>query len=115
MSPTEINNGRIIRIERVRTPSFTTLKFVLYVDGLKHNLLSISQLCDKGLKINFNKDTCFIQDKVYQEFKLVGNRISNIYMISIDDLSFKLKFLVVNITMMHDFGTKEMLTSIWII
>ncbi|RVW78579.1 hypothetical protein CK203_046750 [Vitis vinifera] len=28
----------------------SSLKSVLLVDGLKHNLLSISQLCDKGFK-----------------------------------------------------------------
>jgi len=26
---------------------------VLLVEGLKHNLLSISQLCDKGLEVTF--------------------------------------------------------------
>jgi len=34
----------------------TQIKNVLYVDGLKHNLLSISQLCDKGFKIEFNRN-----------------------------------------------------------
>ena len=31
------------------------IKNVLYVNGLKHNFLSISQLYDKGFKIEFNK------------------------------------------------------------
>jgi len=33
---------------------------VLLVDGLKHNLLSISQLCDKGFDIKFLSNKCLI-------------------------------------------------------
>lgn len=35
---------------------------VLLVSGLRHNLLSISQSCDKGYKIIFEKDDCLIYD-----------------------------------------------------
>ncbi|XP_043694178.1 uncharacterized protein LOC122644868 [Telopea speciosissima] len=38
---------------------------VLYVTGLKHNLLSASQICDKGHNVLFNKSGC--------EFRHVGN------------------------------------------
>ncbi|GAV80929.1 hypothetical protein CFOL_v3_24388, partial [Cephalotus follicularis] len=31
----------------------TSIHNVLYVDGLKHNLLSISQLCDKDCRVTF--------------------------------------------------------------
>ena len=34
------------------TPS-TYIEIVLLVDGLKHNLLCISKLCDKGIKVVF--------------------------------------------------------------
>jgi len=33
----------------------------LFVEGLNHNLLSISQLCDNGYSVSFNKDECVIQ------------------------------------------------------
>ncbi|GAV83708.1 hypothetical protein CFOL_v3_27154 [Cephalotus follicularis] len=33
----------------------TLIHNVLYVNGLKHNLLSISQLCDKDCKVTFEK------------------------------------------------------------
>ena len=36
---------------------------VFLISGLKHNLLSISQLCDKGYKINFEKDACLFYDE----------------------------------------------------
>ena len=36
---------------------------VVLVEGLKHNLLSISQLCDKGVKVIFDDFTYDILDK----------------------------------------------------
>ena len=55
---------------------------IFLVDKLKYNLLSISQLCDKGYKINFEKDKYFISDCtdniIYTE-----NRIANVYIIDI--------------------------------
>uniref|UniRef100_A0A251VEZ8 Putative zinc finger, CCHC-type n=1 Tax=Helianthus annuus TaxID=4232 RepID=A0A251VEZ8_HELAN len=35
---------------------------VFYVKGLKHNLLSVGQLVQKGYKVKFEKDYCTIQD-----------------------------------------------------
>ena len=36
---------------------------VALVDGLKHNLLSISQLCDKENEVWFTKEACIISNK----------------------------------------------------
>ncbi|KAJ9561637.1 hypothetical protein OSB04_006797 [Centaurea solstitialis] len=36
----------------------TTFRRVSYVEGLTHNLLSISQLCDKDHKVSFSKKSC---------------------------------------------------------
>ena len=35
---------------------------VLFVDGLKHNLLSVSQMCDKGCEILFTAKDCKIKN-----------------------------------------------------
>ena len=35
---------------------------VLYVDGLKHNLLSVSQMCDNGTEVIFRSDGCSVRD-----------------------------------------------------
>ena len=40
--------GRIIGNGSIGNNSSSLIENVLLVDGLKHNLLSISQLCDKG-------------------------------------------------------------------
>nr|GFB07885.1 retrovirus-related Pol polyprotein from transposon TNT 1-94 [Tanacetum cinerariifolium] len=36
---------------------------VYYVKGLGHNIFSVGQFCDKGLKITFRKSTCFVRNE----------------------------------------------------
>ena len=66
----------------------TQIKNVLYVDGLKHNLLSISQLCDKGFKIKFNINCCLISEAISGKVVHIGKRIGNIYMLNVEHASF---------------------------
>ena len=66
----------------------TQIKNVLYVDGLKHNLLIISQLCDKGFKIEFNKNCCVISEAISSKVVHIGKRIGNIYMLNVEHTSF---------------------------
>jgi len=54
------------------------IKDVGLVDGLKHSLLSISQLCDKGYKITFEPNLCLILDSNSSETILVGKRVNNV-------------------------------------
>jgi len=56
---------------------------VLLIDGLKHNLLSISQLCDKGYKITFEPEMCLITGSTTRETVLVGKRVNNMYMLNV--------------------------------
>lgn len=44
---------RIIGHENVSNSSFSLIENILLIDELKHNLLSISQLFDKGFKVIF--------------------------------------------------------------
>jgi len=60
---------------------------VLFVERLKHNLLSISQLCDKRLKVIFESDYCTILQKESKEVVLKGMRHNNIYLIDLDNAS----------------------------
>jgi len=68
------NKGRILGSVKVGASLFTSIEDVLYVEGLKHNLLCISQLCDKGFNINFTKDECLIQDEDVNEMDVFGNQ-----------------------------------------
>ena len=45
--------GTIIGIGNIKIGTSHLIENVVLVDGLKHNLLSISQLCDRGLKVVF--------------------------------------------------------------
>ena len=49
-------------IGTVDIPGLSVFEDVWYVDGLKANLLSISQICDKGLNVLFTKYECEILD-----------------------------------------------------
>jgi len=56
---------------------------VLYVEGLKHNLFSISQLCDKGYQVIFKSNSCEICLPNSKEVMLIGKRINNVYLLDI--------------------------------
>ena len=43
--------GKILGIRKVPITSSSCIENVLLVEGLKHNLLSISQLCDKNFNV----------------------------------------------------------------
>ncbi|KAL8103990.1 hypothetical protein AgCh_028276 [Apium graveolens] len=53
---------------------------VALVDGLKHNLLSISQLCDKGNSVTFCKEACVVTNNQSNKVVLTGVRRGNMYL-----------------------------------
>ena len=59
------------------------IESVLLVDGLKHNLLSISQLCDKGFKVIFEASHCIIKYIQNDKTIFMGHRCDNVYAINI--------------------------------
>ncbi|GAU36127.1 hypothetical protein TSUD_292870 [Trifolium subterraneum] len=54
--------GEIVGIGKLINNSLPKLDNVLLVKGLTANLISISQLCDQGLKVNFTKTECLVTD-----------------------------------------------------
>jgi hypothetical protein len=50
---------------------------VLLVDGLKHNLLSVSQMCDKGCEVVFMSKDCKIMSVNSGQVVAKGIRIEN--------------------------------------
>ncbi|CAL0314010.1 unnamed protein product [Lupinus luteus] len=81
------NKGKILGHGTIGNASQAIIENVLYVEGLEHNLLSISQLCDKGNQVSFNSDCCVIRDSASNNVKFVGHRINNIYMVNLDDVT----------------------------
>ena len=57
------NKGRILEVGKIGTNSSNSIENVLLVEGLKHNLLSISQLCDKGYLVSFDSKKCVIENE----------------------------------------------------
>ena len=52
--------GHIVGIGKIQLTPLTFLENILLVRGLKHYLISISQLCDKGFKVSFEASICIV-------------------------------------------------------
>ena len=76
------SRGKIIAIGTIGMPPYL-IENVYLVKGLKHNLLSISQLCDKGYKMVFEQDKCYAFNKDGAKL-FEGIRKRNIYIIKPD-------------------------------
>ncbi|KAL8155757.1 hypothetical protein AgCh_000968 [Apium graveolens] len=50
---------------------------VALVDGLKHNLLNVIQLCDKGNSVTFNSEACVLTNNKNNKVVLTGVRKGN--------------------------------------
>ena len=57
----------------------------MYVRGLKHNLISINQLCDKGYKVSFEVSLYIVTNLVDNSIVLIGHRQGNVHMINLND------------------------------
>ena len=77
------NRGRILGRGIVGIGNSITIENVLYVEALKHSLLSISQLCDKGYKVNFKSKGCTISSDSSGKVLFTDKRVNNIYLLNI--------------------------------
>ncbi|EOY19682.1 Uncharacterized protein TCM_044860 [Theobroma cacao] len=80
------SKGRIHGIGTVGKNSQTQISHVLLVKGLKHNFLSISQLCDKGLRVCFDSTKCEVIDMSTNKISFIGNRLKNMHVIFLEVL-----------------------------
>ena len=88
------NCGRILGVGDIGGDDKVIIKDIFLVDGLKHNLLSISQLCDKGYKITFEPNLCLISDLVTSETILVGKRVNNDNMLNVSCITSSMNCLL---------------------
>ena len=56
-------------------------------EGLKHNLFSISQFCDKGNSVNFTDEHCVVSNAGTGTKILEGTRKGNTYMVDLNLVS----------------------------
>ena len=87
------SKGKIIGICNIKICSFPLIENVVLVEGLKHYLLSISQLCDKSFKIVFDDFSCDILDKKTNTRVLSGFRENNVYIIDMLNLDCNVTYL----------------------
>ncbi|RDX73915.1 hypothetical protein CR513_46399, partial [Mucuna pruriens] len=77
---------KIVRVGRIGKHPFLSIDNVLFVKGLKHNLLSISQLCDSGYDVSFNKGECIVKD--YKSSIIFSvKRLNTLYKIDMTNLT----------------------------
>ena len=69
---------------------------MLLVDGLKYNLLSISQLCDERNIIIFKKDQCIIKTLESEETRFIIQCHKNMYVLQLKELADQDVCLVAN-------------------
>lgn len=50
---------------------------VMYVDGLKHNLLRVSQMCDQGNEVVFRSNRCVVHELDTGKTVIKGTRTPN--------------------------------------
>ena len=81
------DKGKIIGIDNIGITASTCIENILLVDGLKHNLLSISQLYDKGYKVVFELSMCIITSPFDDSTRFIGHRHSNVYMVDLYNFS----------------------------
>ena len=85
----ENSKGKIISSEKVGKNLSSYIDDVMLVEGLVYNLLSISQLCDKGHRVLFDNEAYTIYQPNSENVKFTRKRVNNMYMINLDDLFMK--------------------------
>ena len=64
-----------------------TIEDVSLVEGLKFNLLSVTQLCDKGRQVVFDSNGCSIIDSKSNQTILYAPRTDNVYLLNLKQTS----------------------------
>nr|GEW42669.1 retrovirus-related Pol polyprotein from transposon TNT 1-94 [Tanacetum cinerariifolium] len=62
-----------------------TISRFYFVDGLRHNLFSVGQICDSDLEVAFRQHTCFIRNLKGVDL-LSGSYGNNLYTLSLGDM-----------------------------
>jgi len=80
-------SGTIVGIGKIGESLPHSIGNVYLVDGLQHNLLSVSQLCDKDNLVMFSPTRCLVVNMNTGDVVLRGKRHKNVYKVCISSLS----------------------------
>jgi len=59
------------------------LKYVMFIPGLKKNLIFVAVLEDRGYDVIFNKGKSFLKHVATRKVKQIGVRVKNIYKLEV--------------------------------
>jgi len=79
--------GTIVGIGKIGESLSHFIDGVYLVNGLRHNLLSVSQLCDKDNLVVFSPNRCLVVNMNIGDIVLRGKRHKNVYKVCISSLS----------------------------
>ncbi|KAH0769697.1 hypothetical protein KY290_013678 [Solanum tuberosum] len=79
-------NGSILGIGKIRKTVDHSIVNVHYVNGLKFNLLSVSQMCDKGNEVKFLSDKCLVINCSTNKVVMIARRVKNMYVADLDSV-----------------------------
>jgi len=85
----ELSNGKsgtIVGIGKIGESLSHFIDGVHLVDGLMHNLVSVSQLCDKDNLVVFTSNRCVVVNMDTGDIVLRGKRHKNVYKVCISSL-----------------------------
>jgi len=74
---------KIVGVGKISKSLSHSIDSVNLVDGLQHNLLSVSQLCDRGNHVEFSSDQCLITNVNSVSVVLRGKRPNNVYKVCV--------------------------------
>jgi len=75
--------GMIASIGKIDESLSHSIDGIYLVDGLKHNLLNVSQLCDKNDLVLFSSKQCLVVNINTGDVVLRGKQYKNVYKVSI--------------------------------
>nr|XP_009603829.1 uncharacterized protein LOC104098729 [Nicotiana tomentosiformis] len=78
--------GYIFCVGKVGKSLSHSIENVYYINCLKYSLLSVSQICDKGNKVEFLTKVCTVTNLVTGKVVLVAKRYKNIYVADFESL-----------------------------
>ena len=76
---------KIIGIGNIPITPFSCIENILLVDGLKYNLLSISQLCDKNFNMSFKSSIYCVSCPITNDVIFNEYRNKNMYVVDLDN------------------------------
>ncbi|XP_049373989.1 uncharacterized protein LOC125839052 [Solanum verrucosum] len=78
--------GYILGIGKIGRSVDNSINNVHYGKGLKYNLLSISQICDKGNEVKFMADKCLVTNCITKRVVMSATRVKNMYVADLDSI-----------------------------